>query len=127
MVWRIYVHQIRTEISTLVFAQNAHGQADKCPQMNHLVVSSIMLAQLMDLSVAVMATGDTICCLCCLDLVILHTTVFKTLFFESGLQEPAAAAATEIVGLIGDHIDEIFFAHDGLYDETQIIGNGITI
>ena len=95
--------------------------------MNHMVMPLIMLAQLMNLSVAVMTSGDTICRPCGFDLAIFHTTVFKTLILESGLEEPAAAAATEIVGLIGNHIDEVFFAHDGFYNIPQIIGNGITI
>jgi len=44
---------------------------------------------------------------------------------ESGLEKTAAAAATEIVGSIRLHIDDVLFTHDALGDEAQILGDGI--
>jgi hypothetical protein len=84
-----------------------------------------MLAKLMDLGVAVMAARNTICRAGFLDLLILEPAELQALLFEAGLQEPAPAAATIVVGLVGLHIDEVFFAHHGFDDEPQIFGNRI--
>ena len=49
----------------------------------------------------------------------------KTLFFEARLQESAAAAAAVVVGTVGLHVDEVFFANNSLDHVAQVIGNGV--
>ncbi len=83
--------------------------------MNYAVVGAIMVTQFMNLSVAVVATGDAIVCTCGLDLIVFDLPVSQAFFFESGLKEPAAAAAAIIVGAVGLHVDEVFFAHNGFH------------
>ncbi len=46
-----------------------------------------------------------------LDLIIFEFSIFQALFFKPGLEESAAAAAAEIIGPVGLHVDEIFFTH----------------
>jgi hypothetical protein len=41
------------------------------------------------------------------------------------LQKPAAAAATVVVGAVGNHVDEVFFTHGGFHDIAQILGHRI--
>jgi hypothetical protein len=86
-----------------------------------------MLAELMNLSVAVMTAGDTIIRSGSLNLFILQLAEFQALLLETGLEETAAAAATIIVRLVGLHINKIFFPDNGLDHEAQILGNRIPI
>ena len=95
--------------------------------MNHRVVCAVMLAELMNLGVAVMTAGDTIIRAGFLNLIILLLAELQTLLLETGLEETAAAAATIIVRSVGLHINKIFFPDDRLDHETQIIGNRIPI
>lgn len=77
--------------------------------MHHRVSAAVMLAELMDLGVAVVATGNAIGSAGFFNLLIFEPAVFKALFLESGVEETAATATTEIVGPIGLHVDKIFF------------------
>jgi len=91
------------------------------------VVAAVMRAQLMNLGVTVVTTGDTVVRTGGLDLLILDFAEFQTGFFEAGLQKAASPAATKIVGFVGGHVNEVFFADAGFDDEAKILGNGITI
>jgi hypothetical protein len=86
-----------------------------------------MLAELMNLSVAVMTAGDTIIRAGSLNLFILQLAEFQALLLETGLEETAAAAATIIVRPVGLHINKIFFTNNGLDHEAQILGDRIPI
>jgi hypothetical protein len=88
---------------------------------------AVMLAEFMDLGVAVMATRDTIIRAGGLDLLVFQTTVFQTLFLEPGLEKATAAAAAIIIGFVGGHVDEIFLTDHGFHDEPQILGNGVAV
>jgi len=79
----------------------------------------------MNLGVAVVAGGDGVVGLGCQDLVGLEIAISTPFVRKTGLQEPAAAAAAEIVGTVGVHVDEILFT-DHLFDhETQVFGHGV--
>ena len=95
--------------------------------MNHRITAAVVLAELMNLGVAVMAAGNAVSCAGFLDLLILEPAELQALLFEAGLEESAAPAATIVVGLVGFHIDEVFFAHNRFDHESQIIGNRIAI
>ena len=84
-----------------------------------------MLTEFMNLGMAVMAAGDTVIRTGRLYLLVLQPAEFQTLFFHTGLQKTAAAAAAIVVGPVGDHIDKIFFADDRLDHVSQIFGNRI--
>ena len=89
------------------------------------IIAAVMLTELMNLGMAVMAAGDTVVRAGGLYLLILQPAEFQTLFFHAGLEETAAAAATIIVGPVGHHIDEIFFSNDRFDHVSQVFGNGI--
>jgi hypothetical protein len=93
--------------------------------MNHRVVAPIVLAQFMDLGVAVVAPGNAVVRACGLDLFILDPAVGQALLLEPGLQKPAAAAAAVVVGPVGLHVDKIFFTHHGFNHKPQVFGNGV--
>jgi len=95
--------------------------------MNHPVVPAVMLAELVNLSVAVMTAGDAIIRAGFLNLVILQLAELQALLLETGLEETAAAAATIIVRPVGLHINKIFFTNNGLDHEAQILGDRIPI
>ncbi len=52
--------QIRAEIRSLVFAQHTHGQTNNRPQVNSMVLSFIILGQIVNLGVTVVAWGDSV-------------------------------------------------------------------
>ena len=83
------------------------------------------LGQVVDLGVAVVAGGDGITGTGGQDLVGLEFAVFAPFVGVSVLQEPAAAAAAEIVGSVGLHVDEILFADHCPDYESQVFGHRI--
>jgi len=123
----IHVFEIVSQVFTFIGPQNAQAQANQGPEVYYRVSSAVMLAQFMDLGMAVMAGGDAVVGPGGLDLLVFETAEFQSLFLKPGLQETAAAAATEVVGSIGGHIDKVFFADNGFDYKTQVLGNGITI
>jgi len=78
--------------------------------MDHWVIPAVMLAQFMDLCVAVVTAGNTVVRARGLYLLIFQLSVFETLILESRLEETTATAATIVVRPVGLHVDEIFFA-----------------
>ena len=95
--------------------------------MNHGVVPAVMFAQFMDLGVTVVAPGNAVVCTCGFDLIVFDFAVLQAFFLEPGLQESTAAAATVVIGAVGLHVDEVFFAHHGFDHKPQVFGNGIAI
>ena len=93
--------------------------------MHDGIIAAVMLTELMNLGMAIMAAGNTVIRAGRLYLFILQTAELETLFFHAGLEETAAAAAAIIVGPVGDHIDKILFADDRFDHVSQIFGNGI--
>lgn len=59
-------------------------------------------------------------------LVIFEFSILPPGFGQAGLQKAAAAAAAVVVGSVRGHVDEIFFAHDGFYHKTKILGDGVS-
>jgi hypothetical protein len=84
-----------------------------------------MFAQFVDLCMTVMAPGNAVIRARRLDLFIFDFAVGQSLFLEPGLQESAAAAAAVVVGAVGLHVNEVFFAYHGFDHEAQIFGNGV--
>jgi hypothetical protein len=72
---------------------------------------------------AIMAAGDTVSRAGFLYLFVLQPAEFQTLFFHTGLEKTAAAAAAIVVGPVGDHIDKIFFADDRFDHVSQVFRN----
>jgi hypothetical protein len=90
-------------------------------------MTTVMLAQFVNLGMAVMASGDAIVCTSRLDLIIFKLSIQQALIFESGLQESTTTTAAIIIGSIGLHIDEIFFTHHGFHHKPQIFCDGVAI
>jgi hypothetical protein len=93
--------------------------------MNDRVMTAVMLAQLVNLGVAVVASSNAVVGSGGFDLLVFELSILETLLFEAGLQKAAAAATAEVVGAVGLHVDEVFFTDDRFNDETKIFRNGI--
>jgi hypothetical protein len=119
--------QVVTQVFPFIGAQYAQGEANQRPQVNHRVMTAVMLAQFVNLGVAVVAAGDAVVGAGGLDLTIFDLAILEALFFETGLEEAAATAAAEVVGAVGLHVDEILFTHNGSDDVPQILGNGVAV
>ena len=119
--------EIIPQVLTFVRPQNAQRQRQQGPDVDHRIIAAVMFAQLMNLGVAVVASRDAVVCPGRLDLVVLELPVSQALILEAGLQKTAPATAAIVVRFVGNHVDEIFFAHDRLDHEAQVIGNGVAV
>jgi len=81
----------------------------------------------MNLSMTVMAAGNTVIGACFDYLVELEFTVGSAFLSIPGLEEAAAAAATVIIGFVRRHFDDILCSDNLLHDIAQVISNGIAI
>ena len=95
--------------------------------MNHRIFAAVMFAQFMDLGMAVMTGRDAVIRSCRFNLAIFNFSISQTLFLESGLQKAAPAPAAKVVGLVGRHVDKVFFSDNRLDYKAEIIGNGIPV
>ena len=93
--------------------------------MHDGIISAVMLTELMNLGMTVVAAGDTVIRTGLLNLLILQPAEFQPLFFHAGLQKTTATTATVIVGTVGNHINKIFFADHRFDHVAQVFGNGI--
>ena len=93
--------------------------------MHDGIIAAVMLTELMNLGMTVVAAGDTVIRTGLLDLLILQPAEFQPLFFHAGLQKTAAAAAAIIVGPVGDHINKVFFTDHRFDHISQVFGNGV--
>ena len=80
----------------------------------------------MNLGMAVVARRNTIGCLGGQDLVGLGLAIGPPLFLETRLEESATAATAKIIGFVGCHVYEIFFAHNFLDNISHFFGNRVT-
>jgi hypothetical protein len=93
--------------------------------VNDGIIAAVMLTELMNLGVTIMAAGDTVIRAGFLNLFVLQPAEFQTLFFHTGLEETAAAAATIIIGPVGGHIYKVFFPDNRFDHIAQVFGNGV--
>ena len=122
-----YFLKVVTQVFPFIWSKNAQREADQRPQMYYWIITAIVFAQFVDLSMTVMATGNTIIGACRLDLLIFKFSIFQAFFLKARLQESAAAATAVIVGSVGLHVDEIFLADNGFDNKAQIFGYGVSI
>jgi hypothetical protein len=52
--------EVIPQVFALVGPQNPQRQTDQGPQVNHRIIAAVVLAQLVDLGVAVVAAGDAV-------------------------------------------------------------------
>ncbi len=119
--------EVLSQINPFVRAQDTQRKADERPHVHDRIIAAVMLTELMDLGMAIMAAGNTVIRAGFFYLFILQPAEFQALFFHTGLEETAAAAAAVIVGPVGNHINKIFFSHDRFDHESQIFRDGISI
>ena len=121
----VHLLEIVMEVLPLVGAEDTKGKANQGPKMDNAVLSAIVMAQLVDLGVAVMTGCDAVVGLGGLDLVVLGLSVGESLLLKTGLEEAAAAAAAEVVGFVGGHVDEVLFSDNGLDNKPKVVGHGV--
>ena len=93
--------------------------------MHRVITAFIMLADIMNLSVAIVARGNAIRGACRQNLIRFEFAKGPALFGQSGLQEATAAATAIIVRSVGYHINKILFSDDRFDYISQIFGNRI--
>lgn len=123
----IDILEIISQVFAFIGPQDPEAQADQGPQMHHRVSAAVVLAQFVDLGMAVVAGGNAVVRAGGLDLLVFEAAVLQALLLEAGLEETTAPAAAEIVGFVGGHIDEIFFTDDRFDHKPQIVGHRITV
>ncbi len=128
-LWVEYIHflQIISQVFPFVRTEYSQRKTNERPEVDNRIMTTVMLAQFVNLGMAVMASGDAIVCTSRLDLIIFKLSIQQALIFESGLQESTTTTAAIIIGSIGLHIDEIFFTHHGFHHKPQIFCDGVAI
>ncbi len=118
-----YVHflEVVAKVFPFIGAENAHGEADQGPQMHGLPCVVPLVGQVVNLGVAVVAGSNGVLRPGCQNLLGLEFAVGPPLIRESGLEESTAAAATEVVGAVGMHVDEVLFPDHRFHDEPQVL------
>lgn len=79
----------------------------------------------MNLGMAVMTGGDAVICTGLNDLIEFLAAVSVSFFRQSGLEKSPTAAAAEIIGAVGSHINEIFFPDHCFDHEAQVFRDGV--
>ena len=90
-----------------------------------MITALKMLAEIMNLGVAVVARCDAIRGAGRHDLIELDLAEGAPLLGQSILQKAAAPAAAIIVGAVGGHIDKIFLTYHGLDHKSHVFGHRI--
>ncbi len=121
----IHFLEIVSQVFAFIGTQDTKRKIEQCPEMNRIPGVLVDFSHIMNLGMAIMAGGDAIVCLGSQDLVGLGLAIGPALLLEAGLKEPAAAAAAEVVGSIGSHVNEIFFTDHGSDNVPQIFCNRI--
>ena len=122
----VNLFQVIAQIGSLVRSKNSERQTDHRPDMHRLIGSMEMVPDIVDLGMAVMATGDTVVSPGCHDLVEFHLAIGSALFRIPGLEESAATTAAIIIRFIRRHFDDVFLADHRFDNEPQIVGNRVT-
>ncbi len=96
-VENIHIFQVVTKVGSLVRTKDSQGQADKGPDVYRVIRCPVMMSQVMDLGMAVMAAGNAVIGAGGDDLVIFQLAVIPPGVSESGLEKTAAAAAAVVI------------------------------
>jgi len=123
----IHILQVIAQVLPFIRAEDAHGQAQDGPEVNRMVFAFVMLGQVVDLRMAVMAGRDAVVRIRGRDLIVFDFAERPALLGIAGLKCAAPAAAAEVVGFIRGHVDEVFLAYRCLDHEADIIGCRIPI
>lgn len=94
--------------------------------MHSVIIGFVMLPDIMNLGMAVVAGSNAVLRPGCHDLLEFQPAVSTPGFGESGLQEPTTATAAVIVGAVGEHVNKILFTHNGFDNKPQILSHRIT-
>jgi hypothetical protein len=95
--------------------------------MQRLVSALEMLAEVVNLGVAVVARGNAVRCTRIFDLIELQFTVLMPCLGKTGLEIPAAAAAAVVVRPVRPHVDEVLLTDHRCDDKTQVLGDRVAI
>ena len=115
------------QIFPFILTENTQSQTDNGPQMDYAIATAVMITEFMNLGVTVVTSGDAIIGTGGLNLAILQAAEFMTGFLISGLQKTTTSATAIMVGVVGLHIDKIFFPHDGFHHKTKIFSDWVAI
>ena len=91
------------------------------------VLALKMVGKIMDLGMTIVTRSNTVISSCGYNLVKLDLAIAITLLCESRLEEASASATTVVVGLVGPHINKIFFPHNGLHHKPKIVCHRISV
>lgn len=114
------------QIGPLIGTEDAQRQGENRPEVHDSVMATVMLTEFVNLGMTVMTSGNAIIRTGSLDLLVLDSAILQTLILESRLEESTAAAATEVIGLVGRHVDKVLFSYRHLDSVSQIIRYSIS-
>ena len=89
--------------------------------MNHVIIAAVMFTHIFNLGMTVVAGCDHVIGAGGHDLIKLDFAIRPALVRITALKGAAAAAATEVIGTVGDHFDVILLAHHRFDHEPQVV------
>ncbi len=121
----VNLFKIIAQIGPLIGSENSQRQTNQRPDMDSLIRSMKMMADIMYLGMTVVTAGYAIIGAGGNNLVKFQFAVGPAFFRISCLKKAAATAATIIVRFVRGHFDDVFLADHRFDDIAQIIGNGV--
>jgi hypothetical protein len=119
----IDILEIIPQIGPFIGAEDAQGKTDQGPDVHGVIGTTEMVSDIVNLGMAVVATGDAVVCSGGLNLLELAPAILTTLLGETGLEESAPTSAAVVVGTIGCHFDHVLGTNHRFDHETQVIGH----
>ncbi len=123
----INVFQIIPKIRPFIRSKNAQRETDERPYMYCAVSSAMVVPDIMNLGMAVMAAGNTIVCTSRDDLLVFKLAVRSPGIGKSRLQETTTTAAAVVIRFVWRHFNNVIFANYRFDNETQILGYFLAI
>lgn len=93
--------------------------------MNGMKAAFIMLTQIMNLGMAVMARCNAVGSTGVHNLIEFSLSIGATRIRKPGLQKPAPAPTAEVIGKIRGHVHIVFLAYHRLHNKPQVMGDRI--
>jgi len=91
-----------------------------------MISSAVMLGQIMNLRMAVMARSYAVCGAGILYLLVFQFSIGASCFRHTRLEKASPASAAVVVRSVRRHINKVLFAHNGFNGISQILGNWIS-
>ena len=123
----IDLFEIVTKVGPFVRSEDSQGKTNQGPNMDGVVFRPEMMADIMNLGMAVMAAGDAVIGAGFNNLVELFLAVGPSGFSKARLEETTTTTAAVVIGAVRGHFNDVFGPDDRPHDIAQVLGDLLAI